>query len=158
AWRTSIAALRITRAADDCPSAFDQSYTRWREQAADIPVLFDGRRDPERPDIPATAIIISEHFGGASPETADHMERFWLGQGLGLLRWERWEHGERSRRPNLDRRAGELSSSGRCPEITGSAAPSDGWQRIDCRMWTNFVSSTESASGFDWAAAKGGMR
>ncbi|MGL4241183.1 MAG: hypothetical protein ACRCTI_08735, partial [Beijerinckiaceae bacterium] len=45
-WRTSIAALRITRAADDCPSAFDQSYTRWREQAADIPVLFDGRRDP----------------------------------------------------------------------------------------------------------------
>jgi hypothetical protein len=152
-WRTSIAELRTTRAAAECPSAFDRSYTRWREALVDWPVLFEGRRDPARPELPQAPTIISEHFGGEHDSGANHMERFFLTRGVGLIRWERWEQLGRSPRPAIEERADALAASGRCPEVDGAAAPGGSWRRIDCRTWTNFVRVPEAAGRFAWPAS-----
>jgi hypothetical protein len=152
-WRASVAELRITRGAADCPSAFDKSYTRWRETLVDWPVLFDGKRDPARPQLPQTPTIQSEHFGGLDDAAAGHMERFYLARGIGLVRWERWEQLGRSPRPSLDERAEALAVAGRCPEVAGSTAPGGSWRRIDCRTWTNFVHAPEAAARFSWPAS-----
>jgi hypothetical protein len=157
-WQSSVAALRTTRTSAECPTAFDASYTRWREVQIDWPVLFDGVRDPARPELPQVATIISEHFGGAQAAQADHMERFYLADGIGLIRWERWEQAGRSQRPELAERAGRLVRSGRCPEVEGSTPPAENWRRVDCRNWTNFVNAPDKASGFDWREATGGRQ
>lgn len=140
-WTAEVAELRITANETDCPQRFDRSYTRWRLRALDWPVLFDGREEPDRATLPQQATVVSEHFGGESIERADHMERFYLVRGIGLARWERWEHVSRSKRSDLAARTERLAASGRCPLLdqASDAAPSEGWQRIDCRHWLNFV-------------------
>ncbi len=154
-WRSSVASLRITRKAAECPTAFDRSFTRWREIPMDWPVLFDGRRNPAQPEARQLPTIVSEHFGGQSDEGAGHMERFYLAAGVGLIRWERWEQIGKSQRPEIDARAARLAASGRCPDVEGGGAPGGGWRRIDCRMWTNFVQAPDAAGRFAWSAALG---
>jgi hypothetical protein len=149
-WRSSVASLRIARSSAECPAAFDRSYTRWREATMRWPFLLDGEADAGRPLLPPARTILSEHFGGASVDAADHMERFYLAEGMGLTRWERWEHGTRSRKPDIPRRARHLLDSGRCPEVDGSEPPGENWRRTDCRMWTNFVSMPDRSRVFDW--------
>lgn len=138
-WTSTVAELRVTRSPEECPARFDRSYTRWRLLPVDWPILFDGASDPSRPALPARETLVSEHFGGASLDAADHLERFYLLRGVGLARWERWEQLDRSRRPNLDERAARLAASGRCPDIAGGEPPALGWVRVDCRHWMNFV-------------------
>jgi hypothetical protein len=149
-WRETVARLRIARDASACPAAFDASFTRWTRVAMDWPVLFDGVIDTSRPTLAALDTIVSEHFGGGDREKADHLERFFLVRGLGLVRWERWEQVGRSRRSDIATRAERLLASGRCPHVGLSEAPSPAWRRIDCRTWTNFVTSAESALPFGW--------
>jgi hypothetical protein len=153
-WTTTVTNLRTTKAEADCPAQFDPSYTRWRRLAIDWPILIDGRSDPQRSRFAEADTIVSEHFGGGDPRMADHLERFFLVRGLGLARWERWEQPHLSKHDNLQQRAENLANSGRCPEINGSQAPDTGWIRIDCRIWTNFVQSTEDAASFGWGHQK----
>jgi hypothetical protein len=154
-WTSTVAALRRSGGAGDCPVRFDASYTRWRQQPIDWPVLFDGQAREDRARLVPIDTILSEHFGGASLAGASHMERFYLGRGVGLLRWERWEQTQRSRRADLQQRAERLASSGRCPEVALDAAPGEGWLRTDCRTWTNFVSTPADARAFGWPQQEG---
>ena len=146
-WSSLVAELRITRSPDECPARFDRSYTRWRLLPVDWPILFDGASDPSRPTLPSRETLVSEHFGGASLDAANHLERFYLLRGVGLARWERWEQTERSRRPNLEERAARLAASGRCPDIAGGEPPAQGWVRVDCRHWMNFVAVAADGAG-----------
>ena len=36
--------------------------------------------------------LISDHYGGADRDTADHVERFYFTRELGGTRWERWQN------------------------------------------------------------------
>ena len=143
-WTETVARLRIVRSAGACPDRFDQSYTRWRASIVDWPFLTDGRREPaSRP----LRTIVSEHYGGPDIARSHHLERFFLVEDLGMARWERWES-DRSER-SMDR-ARRLSASGRCPIVNGSEAPATGWEMVDCRTWTNLVTSEAPAATFEW--------
>lgn len=126
-WQERVVRLRLLRGPDACPTATDASLTRWRVQSVGYPFLRDGIAGGSF----TAQTLVSEHYSHAQRAASDHLERFWMAHGLGMLRWERWET-----------RAGDaasLAASGRCPEVAGSDAPARGWHRVDCRMWTNFI-------------------
>ena len=97
-------------------------------------------------------IIVSEHFGGGSVARADHLERFFLARGLGLVRWERWENFSISRLARREEMAATIAGQGRCPGLDFSAPPAEGWRMVDCRTWTNMVRATAAAPlrALDW--------
>jgi len=65
--------------------ASNPAYTSWRV------VPFRYRAAPGQ-GVPITlATLVSDHYGGARPVTADHVERFYFTRELGGTRWERWE-------------------------------------------------------------------
>lgn len=121
-WRARLVVLRITRGPALCPLRYVPAYTRWRRLPVEYP-WFDG--DAPQPPFRAESII-SEHYDGRGIERARHLERFWFGRDLGMLRWERWE------------RAGPATDPRRCPAITGAEPPGAGWVLADCRLWTRF--------------------
>ena len=125
-WRERVVVLRITPAANRCPLRYVPAFTRWRRMAVDYPWL-----DGDRPQPPFTAqTIISEHYDGRDIPRARHLERFWFGSDLGMLRWERWENP----RPGVT----VAVRPALCPAITGAESPGQGWIMADCRMWTRF--------------------
>ena len=138
-WSERVVRLRIAPTAAACPTRFDESLTRWRRTAVDLPwrEAATGRQGSARFDA-----IVSEHFGGGAIATADHLERFVLARDLGMVRWERWENTARSRRANLARDAAAFARQQRCPPLAVSEAPAEGWLMMDCRTWTNFVRAT----------------
>ena len=148
-WRERILRLRIAPRPDACPRAFDQSLTRWR--AARIALPWREAATGAVGSVPAE-IIVSEHFGGASLARADHLERFFLARGLGLVRWERWENFSISRVTNRVEMAETIERQGRCPAMEFSTPPAEGWRMIDCRTWTNMVRATTAAPlrALDW--------
>ncbi len=130
-WSDSVAQLAITRSATACPSRWSSAYTRWRLTDHEIAWRSQegGAGDFRR------ATMLVEHYGGATRETAWHMERFFFGELLGKWRWERWEHIGRSSTPNLQHRAEQTAY--RCPGQP-EPSPGDGWVRLDCRHWMVF--------------------
>ena len=50
--------------------------------------LVNGRQGASR----VLDTVISEHFGKQNVESSDHLERFFLAKGIGLIRWERWQN------------------------------------------------------------------
>lgn len=136
AWQERVVRLNIARGPDQCPTAFNQSLTRWRTARIDLP--WREAATGAVSSAPAE-VLVSEHFGTGSIGTADHLERFWFARGLGLMRWERWEHTARSRLPDRQRMARLIAESGRCPRIAFGEPPAAGWQLVDCRTWTNMV-------------------
>jgi hypothetical protein len=130
----TVARLRSLREKqqENCPARLVAAFTRWHVQ----PVTYRAAGEQGRPTILTT--LISEHYGGEHPESADHVERFYFTRELGSTRWERWQNLERSRGFTPDRLAKaalELALSGRC----GKAEVPDGEARfvmIDCREWT----------------------
>jgi hypothetical protein len=136
AWTERVARLRIAPTAQACPTRFDDSLTRWRRTALDLPWrdAATGRQAVARVDA-----ILSEHFGGGAIATADHLERFVLARGLGLVRWERWANAALSRNATLARDAAAFARHQRCPPLPVSDPPAPGWVMLDCRTWTNFV-------------------
>jgi hypothetical protein len=136
AWQERVVRLNKTRGPDQCPTAFNESLTRWRTSRMDLPW-----REAATGAVASAPVeaLVSEHFGSGSIRTADHLERFWFVRGLGLTRWERWEHTARSRLPDRERMAQVISESGRCPRIAFGEPPAAGWQLVDCRTWTNMV-------------------
>ena len=96
--------------------------------------------------------VVSDHFGGDSIEAANHLERFYFGQGLGKYRWERWENLPVSTIPDAAKKAEDMAGSGRCMPIAYSDAPGPDWVMVDCRTWTTLVRQREpwSEDRFNW--------
>jgi hypothetical protein len=151
-WTERLARLKQAKGPDECPSTFNDAYTRYRRDTIEVPFRF------VRPDTPVLRsarqvdTIVSEHFGGRSVATSDHLERFYLGRGLGKYRWERWEDLTKTRRADAADVAESFARSGRCPNLAYSNAPGPNWKLVDCRTWTNLVQLTEpwSASKLQW--------
>ena len=146
AWTQSIVRLQKVRSRADCPRSFSRSLTRWRRQLIDWPFLSEGRaRERIRLDT-----LISEHYATEDIAHSDHLERFFLAKGIGLIRWERWQNLVRGNQ-GFDRQAEKLAASRRCPPVDGSLAPATAWVMIDCRTWTNIVASREyEPAHIDW--------
>lgn len=118
-----------------CPARLNAAFTRWRIQ----PVTY---RAAEGQGVPVTlTTLISEHYGGERPESADHVERFYFTRELGSTRWERWQNLSHSRdfsSDQLTKAASDLAASGRCspPDMPAGGAA---FVMIDCREWTMIV-------------------
>ncbi len=136
AWREQVVWLAMARNPAGCPVHFSQSYTRYRREPLAVPLLVLNGPRKDRIQKPVDSII-SEHYGRGSIRTADHLERFFFGEGLGLYRWERWEAVGRTLQTGVVEQAGRLRTSGRCPPLAYSTPPEANWVMTDCRMWTN---------------------
>lgn len=149
AWQERVVRLNKARGPGQCPTAFSPSLTRWRTARIDLPW-----REAADGAVAAATVeaIVSEHFGGAGVEGADHLERFWFVRGLGLARWERWENIAKSRLPGRDRMAATIAESRRCPAIAFGDPPADGWRLVDCRTWTNMARAAPGAplAALEW--------
>ena len=150
-WQERLVRLNKARRPDECPLAFVPSLTRWRTARIEVPW-----REAATGAVAAASaeVLVSEHFGGASAAAADHLERFWFARGLGLTRWERWEHTARGRLPGRDRMARIIAESRRCPPVAFGGPPAEGWQLVDCRTWTNMVRAAPDAplAALPWPA------
>ncbi len=117
-----------------CPARLNFAFTQWRIE----PVAY---RTGEGQGVPVTlTTLISEHYGGERPESADHVERFYFTRELGSTRWERWQNLSHSRdfsSDQLTKAASDLAATGRCskPDIPAGGA----FVMIDCREWTMIV-------------------
>jgi hypothetical protein len=115
-----------------CPTRLNAAFTRWYIE----PVRY---RAAEGQGAPVTlTTLISEHYGGEHPESADHLERFYFTRELGATRWERWQNLSHSRGFSADhvaKASSDLASSERCsagPTPEGGAS----LVMVDCREWT----------------------
>ncbi len=151
AWQERVVRINKARGPDECPAAFAPSLTRWRTARIDLPWR---EAATGAVSMAPAEVLVSEHFGGASVQAANHLERFWFARGLGLTRWERWENPVSSRLPNRNRMARVIAESGRCPPIAFGEPPAEGWQLVDCRTWTNMVRAAPDAplSALPWPA------
>jgi hypothetical protein len=115
-----------------CPARLNTAFTRWYIE----PVRY---RAAEGQGVPVTlTTLISEHYGGEHPDSADHVERFYFTRELGSTRWERWQDPSHTRGFSADqvaKAASDLALSGRCSK---EDAPAGGAPlvMIDCREWT----------------------
>lgn len=137
-WRDEVVSLTMVRSHEGCATGFSQSYTRYRRETFAVPFIKSNGsvRTTSKQDVDS---IVSEHYGRGSIETADHLERFFFGRGLGMFRWERWEQRQRTLQKGVDAQAARLANSGRCPSMAYSVAPAANWIMTDCRMWTNLI-------------------
>src|SRR5436190_18312614 len=71
---------------ETCPTRFNAAFTRWHIAP------FRYRAVPGQGTPITLTTLISEHYGGARRETADHVERFYFTRELGGTRWERWQN------------------------------------------------------------------
>ena len=117
---------------ETCPTRFSAAFTSWRA------VPFRYRAVPGQGTPVTLTSLISEHYGGASRATADHVERFYFTRELGGTRWERWQNAGGNARFSaamIAERAAQFAATGRCsvPEKPSGGAP---MVLIDCREWT----------------------
>jgi hypothetical protein len=117
---------------EGCPARFNPAYTSWRVMP------FRYRAAPGQGTPITLATLVSDHYGGARPATADHVERFYFTRELGGTRWERWEIASGNPRFSAQKvaeMAAGLAASGRCsaPQTPGGGAQ---LVLVDCREWT----------------------
>ena len=151
-WQERVMRLRIGPGPDSCPARFNLSLTRWRAARIALPWR---EATTGAVAVVAAEVIVSEHFGGGSVARSDHLERFFLARGLGMVRWERWENFAISRRADRHEMAGIMARQGRCPAVEFSTPPGSEWRLVDCRTWTNMVRATRDAPlrALDWPGA-----
>ena len=147
-WQQRLIGLTITARPEVCPSRLNASLTRWRSARISLPWRDSATN---RTATAPAEVLVSEHFSGTAIAVADHLERFWFAQGLGLVRWERWENDKRSRLAARAAMAAHLAGSGRCPPIAFGEPPDAGWRMVDCRTWTNIVREAPQPA-LDWPA------
>jgi hypothetical protein len=115
-----------------CPERLNAAFTRWHIEQVRY-------RAAEGQGAPFTlTTLISEHFGGEHPESADHGERFYFTRELGSTRWERWQDPSHTRGFSADqvtKAASDLALSGRCSKADPPAG-SVPFVMVDCREWT----------------------
>ena len=143
----TVARLNDLRAGhqDTCPSRFNQAFTSWRV------VPFRYRAAPGQGAPVTLTSLISEHYGGASRTTADHVERFYFTRELGGTRWERWQNSNGNARlsaAKIAEAAARFSASGRCSAPEAPSGPPTGGAPlllIDCREWTRIEPPSDPA-------------
>ncbi len=123
----------------NCPARFNAAFTSWRV----VPFRYRAAPGQGRPFTLTT--LISDHYGGARRDTADHVERFYFARELGSTRWERWQNAAGNRQFSAARiaeLAKEIAASGRCSaaEPPGGGAP---LVMVDCREWTRIVPAAD---------------
>jgi len=133
-----LAGLPAARSA--CPPRFSSAYTIWRI----APFRYRAAPGQGMPVVLTT--LISEHYGGADPATADHVERFYFTRELGGTRWERWQNAAGDKQVSaawVARRAAWFAATGRCSKAPPPAgAP---MALIDCREWTRIEPPADPA-------------
>lgn len=138
----TIARLNGVRAGDDaCPAGFNAAYTRW------LVAPFRYRAAPGQGEPVALTTLISEHYGGANPATADAVERFYFTRELGGTRWEAWQSARGNRwfsAAQIAEKAAGFAATGRCstPDRPAGGAP---LLLVDCREWTHIVPPADPA-------------
>ena len=126
---------------ETCPTRLAAAFTTWRVAKQ----RYRAARGQGRPITLTT--LISEHYGGSNPATADHVERFYFTRELGGTRWERWQNAGGDRQfsaATIAARAAWFAATGRC----SSAAPPAGGAAmvlVDCREWTRIVPPADAA-------------
>jgi hypothetical protein len=125
----------------ECPTRLNPALTSWRVAP------FAYRAGPGQGPPVTLNSLISDHYGGADSDTADHVERFYFTRELGGTRWERWQNARGNRQfsaTEVTRRAAWFAATGRC----GAAEPPAGrapMVLIDCREWTQIVPLSDPA-------------
>ena len=125
----------------ECPARLNAALTRWRVAP------FTYRAGPGQGAPVTLATLISDHYGGADRDTADHVERFYFTRELGGTRWERWQNARGNKQfsaAEIAQRAASFAATGRC----GAAEPPAGnapMVLIDCREWTRIVPPADPA-------------
>ena len=119
-WRDVVATLNIARDPGSCPDSLNAAYTRYRLEPVTFPFAVKGARE-----VRTIPTIISEHYNGPTITSAVSLERSYLGQGYGLIRWEAWG----PEPPTVD-------LSQRCSPVEWSVAPVAEWNLRDCRTYT----------------------
>ena len=155
-WQSTVAKLNIVQEPNRCPRDFNSAYTRYRLTTLSFPFrLIHSATRVEELRHPLK-VVVSEHYGGATINSADHLERFVLAKGLGLIRWERWANGS-LRQPNAVREmAVTIAGTARCPAVMELDAPGRNWFLVDCRTWTALVRQgiPWSVEDYGWTALK----
>ena len=136
-----------------CPARFNAAFTSWRV------VPFRYRAAPGQGTPVTLPTLISEHYGGADPAAADHVERFYFTRELGGIRWERWQNAAGNAQlsaAKIAESAAWFAATGRCssPEIPGGGPT---YLLVDCREWTRIVPPADPAGdppGFFIAAIR----
>jgi hypothetical protein len=134
-WKSLVARLADVPKPTLCPPLV-RAFTRYRMELITFPFLFNNKTRPV-----SGATIISEHYDGNSISNSSHLERFFLMQGWGKLRWEAWTTNHSIKPPP------DLPQ--RCPFIPFSVPPTPAWQMVDCRMWTNICPTQKSGWSVD---------
>jgi hypothetical protein len=130
-------AVRGDRA--ECPTRLNSALTRWHVAP------FAYRAGPGQGPTVTLTSLISDHYGGADRDTADHIERFYFTRELGGTRWERWQNARGNKQFGaavIAQRAAWFAATGRC----GAAEPPAGdapMVLIDCREWTRIISPAD---------------
>jgi hypothetical protein len=156
-WQSVVAKLNIAATPTACPSRFNAAFTRFRLASIELPFRIVSGPSHARPASVALEVIVSEHYGGHDILTADHLERFYLAKGLGLVRWERWANGN-VRQPSAAAAASRLlAATSRCPDVPQYGAPGEGWLLVDCRTWTTLVRQATpwTVRDYTWPALSG---
>ncbi len=118
-----------------CPTRLNAALTIWRIAP------FAYRAGPGQGTPVTLPSLISDHYGGADRDTADHVERFYFTRELGGTRWERWQNARGNKQFSaamITQRAAVFAATKRC----GAAEPPAGnapMVLIDCREWTRIV-------------------
>ena len=126
---------------ETCPARFGAAFTSWRVTP------FHYRAAPGQGSPLTLTTLISDHYGGARRDTADHVERFYFTRELGSIRWERWQNAAGNRRfsaAQIAELAKAIADSGRCSaaETPGGGAP---MVMVDCREWTRIMPPADPA-------------
>lgn len=156
-WGSAVIGLNIMAVATICPRRFGEAYTRYRLDQFEFPfrIISDG---PVAVNLRHRLnVVVSEHYGGRDVPSADHLERFFLAKGLGLVRWERWANGNLAQPPAVQEAERALAQTARCPELNSYAAPDRNWLLVDCRTWTTLVPQRRawSVDNYNWSAIGG---
>jgi hypothetical protein len=144
AWRETVAKLNIAATPSACPGRFNAAFTRFRLVSLELPFRIVEGPLPTRSSFVglsrvALSAVVSEHYGGHDIRSADHLERSYFAQGLGLVRWERWANANIWQPPAVLEASRLLAATARCPAVGGYGAPVTGWLLADCRTWTTLV-------------------
>jgi len=123
-WGEVLATLNIAREPQICPASLNYALTRYRLEPVEYPFAMNGQSASR-----TVRTVISEHYDGKTIGEAQALERSYLGQGYGLLRWEAWGRSP----PSIH----DLPQ--RCRPVAYSIPPQPGWHLRDCRTYTNVV-------------------
>jgi hypothetical protein len=123
-WREVVATLNIAQDPATCPPSLNPAFTRYRLELVEYPFAVAGMRSSR-----TVQTVISEHYDHKTIAQAGALERTYLGQGYGLLRWEAWGQSPQSI-PDLPER---------CGPVAYSEPPQPGWYLRDCRTYSNVM-------------------